>query len=129
MPLLKIHTIEGRTPSENSALLDVLHRSVVEAFGVPEDDRYQILSEHPVEHLLALDTGLGFSRTRKFVLVEIVSRPRTRAQKEAFYKRACSALLRSCGIGSTDVMFTFVTNSDEDWSFGLGQAQFLTDAL
>ncbi|MEW9612766.1 tautomerase family protein [Shinella sp. S4-D37] len=129
MPLLKIHTIEGRTPEEISTLLDVLHRAMVDSFGVPEDDRYQILSQHPADHLRALDTGLGFTRTKKFVLVEIVSRPRTRAQKELFYEKACSGLLRACGIGSTDVMFTFVTNSDEDWSFGLGQAQFLTGAL
>jgi len=129
MPLLKIHTIEGRTPAETTVLLDALHQAMVESFDVPADDRYQILAQYPADHFRALDTGLGFTRTKKFVLVEIVSRPRTRAQKELFYKKACSSLLRACGIGSTDVMFTFVTNSDEDWSFGLGQAQFLTGAL
>lgn len=129
MPLLKIHMIEGRTQQEIAILLDALHRAVVEAFDVPEDDRYQLVTQYPADQVRALDTGLGFTRTKKFVLVEIVSRARTRTQKELFYEKACSGLLRACHIGSTDVMFTFVTNSDEDWSFGLGQAQYLTGAL
>ncbi|WP_313195252.1 tautomerase family protein [Shinella zoogloeoides] len=129
MPLVKIHMIEGRTQEEITTILDALHRAVVESFDVPEDDRYQLVLEYPADHLRALDTGLGFTRTKKFVLIEVVSRPRTRAQKEHFYENASSALLRKCHVGSTDVMFTFVTNSDEDWSFGLGQAQFLTGAL
>nr|WP_224112564.1 MULTISPECIES: tautomerase family protein [Mycobacterium avium complex (MAC)] len=34
MPLLYIDLIEGRTPSEVSALLDAIHDTVVDAFGV-----------------------------------------------------------------------------------------------
>ncbi|MGA3257230.1 MAG: tautomerase family protein, partial [Mycobacterium sp.] len=47
MPLLYIDLIEGRTPSEVQALLDVVHEAVLEAFGVPDRDRYQVVSTHP----------------------------------------------------------------------------------
>ena len=38
-------------------------------------------------------------------------------------------LERSCGVAPSDVMISMVENSDEDWSFGLGRAQFLTGEL
>jgi hypothetical protein len=34
-----------------------------------------------------------------------------------------------CGISPSDVVVTFVTNNDEDWSFGFGRTQFLTGEL
>jgi hypothetical protein len=38
-------------------------------------------------------------------------------------------LERTCGIPPSDVVVSIVTNSDEDWSFGNGRAQFLTGEL
>jgi hypothetical protein len=75
------------------------------------------------------DTGLGMSRSSKFVLLEVLSRPRGQAAKVAFYKNLTSALASDCDIGENDVMISFVKNSDEDWSFGNGRAQFLTGEL
>lgn len=129
MPLLKFHVHEGRTPQEIELLLDTAHDAMVAAFCVPERDRYQLVSEHKASHFRALDTGLGIPRTEKFVLLEVVSRPRSKDQKVDFYQGLCDRLERACGIAPSDVMVSFVTNSDEDWSFGNGQAQFLTGEL
>lgn len=76
MPLLYIDLVEGRTPAEVQPLLDALHAAVVEAFGVPESDRYQVVRTHPA-----------------------------------------------------DLIVSITENSDEDWSFGHGRAQFLTGEL
>jgi len=46
MPLLYIDLIEGRTPSEVRALLDAVHDTVIDAFGVPPRDRYQVVHTH-----------------------------------------------------------------------------------
>lgn len=129
MPLLKFHVIQGRSPQEVELLLDTAHDAMLAAFGVPDRDRYQVVSEHMPSHFRALDTGLGISRTEKFVLLEVLSRPRPKEQKVYFYQELCSRLERVCGISHSDVMVSFVTNSDEDWSFGNGQAQFLTGEL
>jgi len=48
--------------------------------------------------------------------------------KQAFYKSLVEKLEAACGIAPSDVLVTFVTNTDEDWSFGLGRAQFLTES-
>jgi hypothetical protein len=60
------------------------------------------------------------------VLVTIVSIQRTDAQKQAWYKAMAEELKRQCDIDLRDVMISLVTNSKWDWSFGLGEAQFLT---
>ena len=38
-------------------------------------------------------------------------------------------LERSCGIAPSDLVVSIIENTDEDWSFGLGRAQFLTGDL
>lgn len=129
MPLLKFHIKTGWSQDQVDRLLDTTHEVMVETFKVPERDRYQIVNEHAESHFRALDTGLGFDRTEKFVLIEIVSRPRPKEQKIEFYERLSQDLERECRIAPTDLMFSFITNSDEDWSFGQGRAQFLTGEL
>ncbi|MBB3315913.1 hypothetical protein FHT77_001778 [Rhizobium sp. BK181] len=129
MPLMKFHVYKGRNAEEIDALLDTAHEAMVRSFNVPERDRYQILNEHEPSHMRALDTGLDIPRSEKFVLVEVVSRPRAQAEKLGFYENLCSSLRERCGIPSTDVMISFVQNTDEDWSFGRGRAQFVEGEL
>ena len=129
MPLLRFDLIEGRTDEELKTLLDAAHRAMLEAFHVPERDRYQIVHEHSPAQMIVEDTGLGIPRTGKIVFVQVTSRPRKREQKEDFYRLLCEELERSCGIAPSDVVVSIVENSDEDWSFGLGRGQFLTGEL
>ncbi|MQB46123.1 tautomerase family protein [Rhizobium sp. ICMP 5592] len=129
MPLMKFHVLKGRSSQEIDQLLDAAHEAMVAAFKVPDRDRYQILVEHEHTHMRALDTGLGIARTDKFVLLEVVSRPRDKEQKVAFYRDLCDRLESECRIAPSDVMISFTLNEDEDWSFGNGRAQFLTGEL
>ena len=129
MPLLKIDVVEGRSDQQIKTLLDTLHTAMVSAFQVPERDRYQVLNEHKRNRLIIQDTGLGLARTDNVVVITAISRPRPAAMKKQFYALVAEGLARHCGIASEDVMISMVINSDEDWSFGLGRAQFLTGEL
>jgi hypothetical protein len=129
MPLLRFDLVEGRTDAELKALLDAAHDAMVKAFGVPERDRYQIVHEHKASRMIVEDTGLDIPRTDKVVLLQMTTRPRGRDKKEAFYRLLCEALESRCGIAASDVMISCVENTDEDWSFGHGRAQFLTGEL
>lgn len=129
MPLLRFDLIEGRTDAELKKLLDAAHAAMLEAFKVPVRDRYQVVHEHKPSRLIVEDTGLDIPRTEKVVMLQVTSRPRSREMKETFYKLLCERLQAECAIKSSDVMVNFVINSDEDWSFGLGRAQFLVGDL
>lgn len=129
MPLLRFDLIEGRTPSELQTLLDAAHRAMLAAFKVPPGDRYQIVNEHRASHMIIEDTGLGIPRTRNVVFLQVTTRPRGKDLKQTFYKLLVAELEQSCGIAPSDVVVSMVSNTDEDWSFGLGRAQFLTGEL
>jgi hypothetical protein len=129
MPLLRFDLIEGRSDDELKRLLDAAHRAMLAAFKVPERDRYQIVTEHKRGHMIVEDTGLGISRTDKVVFLQVTSRPRGRAAKETFYRLLAEELEKCCGLSASDLVVSIIENSDEDWSFGLGRAQFLTREL
>ncbi|WP_026568551.1 tautomerase family protein [Bacillus sp. UNC41MFS5] len=129
MPLVRFDLIQGRDDKALKQLLDASHRAVVKAFGVPERDRYQIINQHPVNELIIEDTGLGFERSRDLVIVSVTSTQRSDQQKKSFYKLLVQELGESCGIAPNDIMVSIVTNGASDWSFGFGEAQFLTGKL
>ena len=128
MPLLRFDVVAGRTPAELRALLDAAHAAVVEAFEVPEGDRYQVVHQHPAGELVVHDTGLGIERTGGVVLLQVTSRARPQEQKVAFH-RLLVRNLEAVGTAGSDVVVSIVENGDADWSFGHGRAQFLTGEL
>ena len=129
MPLLCFDLVEGRSERQVKKILDVTHEVLVGSFNVPHRDRYQIVREHPPSRMIVEDTGLGIKRTPNMLILQVTTRPRSRAMKQVFYSSLVERLADQCGISPSDVVVTFVTNTDEDWSFGLGRAQFLTGEL
>ncbi|MBV5122374.1 tautomerase family protein [Bacillus halotolerans] len=129
MPLLRFDLIEGRDQKALQSLLDTAHQAMVEAFGVPESDRYQIVHQHPPNELVIHDTGLGFHRSKDLIVISITSKTRTKSQKEKLYALLAEKLEAECGISPEDLMVSITENGDAAWSFGLGEAQFLNGKL
>ena len=129
MPLIRFDLLEGRTEAELKTLLDAAHDAMLEAFRVPPGDRYQIVTEHKPSRMIIEDTGLGIPRTKDVVVVQVFTRPRSQEMKQDFYRLLTVKLEAACGIAPADVMVSCVVNSDADWSFGHGRAQFLTGEL
>jgi phenylpyruvate tautomerase PptA (4-oxalocrotonate tautomerase family) len=129
VPLVHVYMVKGRDGDALRQTLDAIHRVVVSTFKVPMRDRYQIVHERDPSHFIVEDTGLGITRSDKVLLIHVISRPRTRAAKVEFYRAVCEVLQDSCDVSSDDIVVTFTTNDDEDWSFGRGRAQFLTGEL
>lgn len=129
MPLLVFDMIEGRTEEEVVKVLDVVHEAVVEALEVPERDRYQVVNQHKAYEMNIQDTGLGIERTKDFILISIVSNKRTYEKKETLYRLIADKLEKQAGLAKTDLMINITENSNEDWSFANGVAQFMTGDL
>ncbi|GEK58495.1 tautomerase family protein [Marinococcus halophilus] len=129
MPLIRIDVIEGRTEEELQLLADAVHDAVVESFEVPENDRYQTINQHKPYEMYIEDTGLGFGRTNNIVVIQVISKTRTAEQKKRLYKNVAGHLQSRCHINSEDVMISITDNTEADWSFGMGEAQFLNGKL
>ena len=129
MPLVKFDIIEGRTEQQVGAMLEAAHRAVVKAFKVPVRDRYQLVTEHKPHQVVILDTGLGIERSKDIVVVTVLTSPRSDESKRLFFAELARQLEDHCGLASSDLMVSVVTNTQGDWSFGHGVAQYFTGQL
>ena len=129
MPLVRFDAYEGRSESEIKTLLDSAHKAIVKAFHLNERDRYQIYDAHPRSRFVMQDTGLGIQRTDKSLIITVVSKSRPEVLKRRLYQEMTQELARSAGISPSDVMICIIENSSADWTFGNGEAQFLTGDL
>jgi phenylpyruvate tautomerase PptA (4-oxalocrotonate tautomerase family) len=129
MPLVRIDVQEGRSPAALRKIADVVQDVMLDVFAAPSRDRYQIITEHPVGHIIAEDTGLGFERTDGVVVIQIFQQGRSAEQKSAAFAALASRLEAECGVNPADLIVSVSANRREDWSFGLGEAQFLTGRL
>ncbi|MDP3891836.1 tautomerase family protein [Nocardioides sp.] len=129
MPLVRIDVQDGRTPETLRLIADTVQDVMLDVFAAPPRDRYQIITEHPVGHIIAEDTGLGFERTDGVTVIQIFQQGRSEDQKKAAYRELAHRLEQRCGIAPTDLIISIVANGRQDWSFGLGRAQFLEGDL
>lgn len=129
MPLVRIDLQEGRSAAEVRRIADVVQEVMLDVFAAPPRDRYQVVTEHPVGHIIAEDTGLGFDRTDGVLVIQIFQQGRSEEQKRAAYAELARRLGEDCGVAPTDLVICVVANGRQDWSFGLGRAQFLEGDL
>jgi phenylpyruvate tautomerase PptA (4-oxalocrotonate tautomerase family) len=50
MPIVHIYLLEGKPQTYLQALGDSIHQALVETWGLPESDRFQIFHEKKAEH-------------------------------------------------------------------------------
>lgn len=129
MPLIRIDLLEGRSDAEIKNIMDTVQDCVVEAFNVPVKDRYQIMTEHKPGRMILLDTGLGFDRSDKAIVIQVFTSTRKTINKTNFYKLLSKSLEQRCRLAPEDLLVSVVTNTDVDWSFGFGETQYLTGQL
>jgi phenylpyruvate tautomerase PptA (4-oxalocrotonate tautomerase family) len=129
MPLVRIDIHKGRTPAELHKLADTIQDVMLEVFAAPPSDRYQIITEHESGHIVAEDTGLGLVRSDGIVIIQIFQQGRSTEQKVAMFAELAKRLEAECGVRPEDLIVSVMANGHADWSFGLGQAQFLNGML
>ncbi len=127
MPLVRIDLRAGHSPAVRQAVGDAVHRAMVEAIGVPPDDRFQVITEHPPEGLVYDPGYLGIQRSDAVVFIQItLNAGRTVEQKRALYARIAALLAERAEIRAADVLVSLVEVARENWSFGDGVAQYAT---
>ena len=125
MPLVRISLREGKSEQYKKALADGVHRAMVEGAGVPEQDSFQVITEHPAGGLIYDPTYLGIQRTDDVVFVQItLSTGRKLAQKKKMFQRMAEILAESPGLRSQELVINLVEVAWENWSFGNGEAQY-----
>lgn len=125
MPLARI-SMKPRTAIERKAIGDAIYTAMRETLNVPENDRFQIITEHSGEELIYDPGYLGIARTDGVVFIQVfLRRGRSVEMKRAFYRRTAELLHANAGVRTEDVLITLTENEAPDWSFGNGIAQYV----
>ena len=122
MPFSRISLLAGKSPDYLRALADGVHRAMVETFGVPAADRFQIIHQLAPGELIFDRDFFGGPRSDDFVLIHLtLGRTRDTPTKQAFYRRLVAVLAESPGLDPEDVMIVLSTSQADEWSFGGGR--------
>ncbi|MEV5846357.1 tautomerase family protein [Streptomyces sp. NPDC051985] len=129
MPLVRIDLIRGRSPENIRAIADAVQQSLIDVLKIPERDRFQIVTQHDPDEIIALDAGLGFQRTPGTVIIHIFTQHgRTTEEKQHLY-RTLAARLDEADVDGKDLFVSYFENGPDDWSFADGRAQYVEGDL
>ncbi|MGQ4427421.1 tautomerase family protein [Streptomyces violaceoruber] len=128
MPFVRIDAHGGGTDDDRlDALWRAVHDALVEALGIPPDDRFQVLTAHDAARgTLRYGDYPGVRRDAGIVFVAITLRAgRTTRQKAALYGRIAQLAEEYAGTDPRNVFVTLTENTSADWSLGNGLAQYV----
>lgn len=121
-------SLSAELPADSRrAIADGAHRALVEALGVPEKDRFQIVEAYPAGSLVADGSYLGVAR-RNVVFVQVWLVARSTQMKAALFA-AMAKHLAAAGVRREDVFVVLTENGRADWSLGNGEQQLLDEDL
>jgi phenylpyruvate tautomerase PptA (4-oxalocrotonate tautomerase family) len=125
MPFARIDLVQGKSADYRKTIGDVVYDAMLETLKAPKDDRFQVITEHPADGLIADPNYLGIQRSKDCVFVQLtMNEGRTIDQKRAFYKAVAHGLHQRLDIRLEDVLINLVEVRKENWSFGNGVAQY-----
>lgn len=128
MPLVRISVFEDMAAERRLMIAAAVYDALRLTLGIPEGDRFIVLSAHPQEELMVDPNFMQMQRTSDFVLVHVtLRRGRSVETKQSFYKEAARLLRVRANIAPDNLMVVLTENELADWSFGRGEAQYLVN--
>lgn len=123
MPFVRIDMTARFSSEMQRKIADGVHLALVEAVGIPADDRFQVIASHP-DGIIHDRQYLGIIRSDQIVMIEIhLSVGRSLEIKKALFA-AIHARLVALGVRGEDIMVHLVETQAVNWSFGNGIAQY-----
>ncbi|SDS15166.1 tautomerase family protein [Bradyrhizobium canariense] len=125
MPLVRVALRRGKSADYKRAIGEGVYKAMRESFGVPEGDRFVVVSQHDESEFQFSRTYLDIPRTDDLVIIQITANnTRTVEQKKALFARIAELLAAEPGLRKEDVFINLVEVAKENWSFGNGIAQY-----
>ena len=125
MPLVRISLPQDTPTVDTTAVSTAVHNALVATFNVPEPDRFQAIHRHNQEELICTPEFLGIQHSQHAVFVQISCSPgRSPDMKKALYAKIATDIAMTSSFKAEDVIINLLETNRENWSFGLGIAQY-----
>jgi 4-oxalocrotonate tautomerase len=126
MPFVRIDLVRGKSAEYRRTLGEIVYQAMIDIINVPNDDKFQIITEHAPEELNFPTGYLGSHYSQDIVFIQVtLNAGRSIEQKKAFYKRIVDDLQAKLKARPDDVVINLVEVGKENWSFGYGIAQYV----
>jgi phenylpyruvate tautomerase PptA (4-oxalocrotonate tautomerase family) len=125
MPTFHAHIPAGKFSSaEKRALAAAFHRALIEGFGTPPGDNFNMISEHKEDELFMDPHFPGMNRTERAMIVTLVhGAHRPLEQKRKIAKLVTRYAVEAVGISRDDIVLIIYPVDNENFSFGQGELQ------
>lgn len=125
MPFVRIDLKRGKSAEYRKTLGEIVYKAMRELINVPENDKFQVITEHDRGDLNYADNYLGNNYSDDLILIQItLNAGRTVEMKKAFYKRIVDDFQSQLRGRPDDIFINLVEVAKENWSFGNGIAQY-----
>lgn len=126
MPLVRISVYDFMSAHTKRLVADAVYDAMHATLGIPDGDRFIILTAHAPNELFVDRAFMGMTRTNDFVSIHAtIRRGRSTETKQAFYAEIARLLHERAAIDPDNVMIVISENELADWSFGRGEAQYI----
>ncbi len=125
MPFVRIFLSPGFDESAARLIADGVHDGVVQAIGVPAEDRFQVVTRHESGDMIWDHTFLDVARSDRGVFVNItLAVGRDDDQKRELYAAIVRNVTTRAVVRPQDVLIVLTETSRANWSFGNGVAHY-----
>ena len=126
MPFARIDLIAGKPPEYRRTIGQIVYAAMVTILKAPENDRFQIITEHDLDNFIFDPSFFGIERTADMIFVQLtLVEARTLDQKRGFYKQVADELNAKLGLRREDIFISLIGTGKDDWSFGNGEASLV----
>jgi len=125
MPLVQISLLSGKSSGFKKELSQLVYEAMREIINIPENDKFQVISEHDKDHLIFSPDYWGINRSEDIIIIQIVmNEGRSLELKKQLYKKISDEIHNRLNIRKEDVFINLIEVPKENWSFGNGMAQY-----
>ena len=125
MPFVRIDLKRGKSAEYRKTLGEIAYKAMIDLINVPQDDKFQVITEHDRDDLNFAESYLGSRYSEDSVFIQItLNSGRSVELKKAFYKRIVDDFQNQLNGRPDDVVINLVEVPKENWSFGHGIAQY-----
>jgi 4-oxalocrotonate tautomerase len=126
MPFVRIDLVRGKSAEYRKTLGDIVYKALHDVILIPEDDKFQVITEHAPEEINIAESYLGNRYSGDVIFIQItLSLGRSTDVKKAFYRRVVDDIHDQLKMRREDVVINLVEVAKENWSFGGGIAQYV----
>jgi 4-oxalocrotonate tautomerase len=129
VPLVRIDMLQGNSEQYRAQVVEIVYRTLLDVLNVPQNDRFQIVTEHTQDELIFDPDYLGVHRSDDCIFFQItLNSGRSVELKQRFYRTLSDRLHQVLKVRREDVFINLIDVPKENWSFGNGEAQYVPPA-